>query len=620
MGVDIHQTISLHFAQNIEYFEQNHPALFQKLLSFETALQEQYYTQRYNLVYENNQFEIIELSSNSAFYNYQSKLFVKTFLQSIDYSTQHNCFTLIQTDQELPTSIATFDKSIFFGAGLSIHLPSFVENYTPQVLLIVENDLELFYNSLFTVNYKLLSHNTQLFFSVFEERDDFLQTSKAFLQYKSYLNSYIKFFPMLHHDDAKISEFQLAVTTQPHRSFSYTHLFEEMLKPINNILSGYPFLDKSSSCTNEQKPFLLLAAGPSLQTHILWLQAHQHNFTIVAVSAILAYLESNNIKVDIAVHLDTLGGASTHFQKIKSWNYFQDTTLLFSSKADSDFLDKIPQKNLMLFEVGTNYLTHSLKPSSPCVGSLSYQLLLLLQVPEIYLLGLDLAIDLQTGATHIEAHSYQKKLQTEQKQSKDQNISYKETLIDVEGNLQPKTKTTPHFLTSIEAINLSTHYLKQQTQHIYNMSDGAKFDHIPPVASTQIRTLTSTSTNATCKLTSTHFTQDDQLQAMHKITEAQHLSSTITAFKSFSLATQEDCEMLTQKLYTLIKDDEKIKQFEIYKVLDLFIENHLAVFYLFVQHNQILQAQSFLNKTILQPILQILESYIQEVSKLCKHN
>jgi hypothetical protein len=59
-------------------------------------------------------------------------------------------------------------------------------------------------------------------------------------------------------------------------------------------------------------------------------------------------------------------------------------------------------------------------------------------------------------------------------------MSYKDTVITANGNFQDHVYTTPHFMTSIESINISSKAFKKDSQTVYNLSDGAYFANTIP--------------------------------------------------------------------------------------------------------------------------------------------
>jgi len=507
----INTIITENFHQNINYIEIHHPTLFSKLSDYDSAVVHGHYKEKYELIYENNNFDVFEKKTAKYLYNKQSTQYAKLAAQSIEYGVEENTFegyesvkisnnqaqkfisqepfehhmsgfapiiNFTQKNSLQPIKLTNIDKYIFFGTGLGLHITTMMQKLQAKMYLIVEDDLELFRLSLFTTNYAKLAKSTKLIFSVFEDQNEFVTSAEIFLKEQYYYNHYIKFFQMLSHSDEKRTQFHVAVGSQSHQLFFYHHLLIQYLKPLEYMFDNYKFLNKSldfSSLSSEKKPFLLLAAGPSLQQNIKWVEENQKNFIIVALSATLSLLEKHHIIPNIITHLDGFEAASLHLTKLKKPQNLQSSLCFFSDRTSLEVLSLFDKKQIYLFENGTTYKQDTLKPSAPDVGSLSFQLLLKLKVKTFYLLGLDLAVNSQTGATHSSEHSYNRKLNIEKKLDQESTITYKETLFEIAGNRQTKVLTTAHFKSSIDTINLSSKLLKQEFQTIYNLGEGAQF-------------------------------------------------------------------------------------------------------------------------------------------------
>ena len=480
--------IIAYFNTNISYIENSHPQLFKKLLALDDAVANGYYQEQYELVFDNGYFDVLEKSTNNYLYTQNSDDYAKIAAKSIDYGLEDNLFigtyeieNFVLHKVYKSKTLKSIEKFIFFGVGLGLHIQTIHKKIGAEVYLIVEDDLELFRLSLFTTNYQELATEAQLFFCVFDEESEFALTSDYFLQSQYMCNKYIKYFHMLSHSQKKREQFHLAVANQSHLHFSYKSLLTQTLAPLNYLHDNYQFLSKKISFLGssfDEKPFLLLGAGPSLKKQSAWLQKSAANFVIVAVSATLSFLEKEQISPDIVVHLDAFEDSIKHFDTLQSLDFLQNSICLFSAKTHPVITMRLPKQNIFFFENGTNYKTDSFRPSSPCVGSIAYQMLLYFGVQKLFLLGLDLAVDSQTGATHSQSHAFVKTIELEKEAFLHDNIDYKKHFIKMQGNLDTTVFVTPHFKNSIDAINLSTKSLKKESQTISNFSNGAFFEDV----------------------------------------------------------------------------------------------------------------------------------------------
>ncbi|TKI71029.1 motility associated factor glycosyltransferase family protein [Sulfurimonas crateris] len=617
---DINSIITKTFNENISYIEQNHPQLFSKLLALDNAVSHSYYQERYELVYENGYFDVFEKKTNSYLYSKDSKVHASLAQESIDYTLEENLFEgfhkhaislddLKRYEKEKPfvhhmsgfapiiyytnskspkqKELKKINKFIFFGTGLGLHITSIHKKIKSDMYLIIEDDLELFRLSLFVTNYKEIALDAILFFCVFEDDNQFFTTSTNFLKTKHYYNHYIKYFHILSHSEEKIEQFHVAVTSQAHLLFFYHHLLRQYLTPLEYIFDDYRFLNISLSLSDkltDEKPFLLLAAGPSLQKNMEWLKQNRDHFVVVALSATLSILEKEDIKPDIITHLDAFDAAKAHFDRLNSLEFIKDSICMFTARTPKEVVSMFDKERLFFFETGTQYKKLSLKPSAPCVGSLTYQLLLRLNVKNLYLLGLDLAIDSKTGKTHADGHEYVQTLKMPESSAQKDKMSFKDTLFYVDGNFTDKVQTTPNFKISIDAINQATKILKKESQSVFNLSDGAKFIGTLSKKPSDI-TLKSTQDmrahiyNLCLKNFSSKLDENEIKNLYNKLSHAREMQNIIMNHSKNERSDAKEYLEGLEKLCLSISSRENISNYELARVLDTY--NQYILTYIF---------------------------------------
>jgi len=391
------------------------------------------------------------------------------------------------------------------------------------------------------------------------------------------------------------------------------------------MFNKYKFLHNSldfSLLSKNDRPFLLLAAGPSLQKHIQWVQENQKHFIIVALSATLSTLEAHNITPDIITHLDGFDAASIHFTKLKEPYTLQNALCFFSDRSSKEALAHFKKEQIYFFENGTRYKTNSLKPSAPCVGSLSFQLLLILKVKSFYLLGLDLAIDAKTGATHSDDHTYNNHLNTQKKLSEETILTYKESLFQVKGNLQPYVLTTSHFKSSIDAINLSASLVKQKFQTVYNLSDGAQFlETIPKnIYNVQVKEFDKTAYIHKIK---NHLKQDaleeflstERTKLKSKLTKAQQFQKELFIYQNESFKSTQEFLAKTLQLTQILTNAQVFKEEEISRVFDTYLRYILPYIFDFFNHNDKKDDKDIvkIHHSLSQHLLQIVKYYMKHI-------
>lgn len=505
------------FLQNVSYFEKNQPDIFKKLSALDSALEQNLYANRYDLTYKNNSFDVIELSTSNHLYNSNSDEYALLAAKSINFSNDSNLFETFRkikiSDEDLPkyNKLSIFEnnlsgyadilnyiqknkndtklmqnveKFIFFGVGLGGHILKIDEKISAKIYFIIEDDLELFRLSLFTMPYYKLAQKSRLIFSVFDSKAEFLNKATTFLTKDFYYNHYIKYFHMLSHNEEKFNEFHIQIASQSHNLFFYNAILEQQLRPLDYLQNGFKFINILKDYSQKslgKKPVILLAAGPSLQKNIEWLKQNHKKFIIVALSAVLSILEKEQIKPDIVTHIDGLEESIIHFTKLQNISFFNESIFLISARTPREIVDILQKQNIFFFESGTGYKKDFGNLSAPCVGSTTYLLLLALGVSKLYLLGLDLALDSKTGQTHSGGHEYSKNLDISNIQEEKDTITFKHSVIAAEGNFEQKVYTTPEFSVSISSINATSTSFKKSTQQVYNLSNGARFSNTVPI-------------------------------------------------------------------------------------------------------------------------------------------
>ena len=649
---DISAQVTKNFNENILYLQENHPEVFSKLVALDNAIENSHYHEKYELVYEDGGFDVLEKKTNSYLYAKKSTQHASLVAKSINFNLDENLFqgfhqhTLSQEQlkkyenakpfehhmsgfapilhyvNNTKTTLKTLDKFIFFGTGLGLHIGAVDTKIRAKVYLIVEDDLELFRLSLFCTNYKELASRSKLLFSVFEDPQTFNKTANFFLQTRYYYNHYIKYFHILSHCEKKIQQFQIALSSQSHLLFFYNTLLTQYLQPLHYLFDKYKFLKTTLSFSHkefEKKPFLLLGAGPSLEKNMVWLKENHQYFTIVALSAILFILEDEGITPDIITHLDAFESAKIHFKRLDSLDFIKESILIYSSRIPQDVSSLFDKNNLYFLENNTSYKEGSLKLSAPCIGSLSYQLLLRLQAKYIYLLGLDLAVDSQTLSTHSGSHAYGQVLKEQKTQ--EEKISFKESLFEVPGNLSEKVLSTPNFKISIDSVNDATKMFKTQNQHLFNIGEGAFFADITPIQTTQIDVKNTTQDikpflHSICtQNTLIGFTKRETEALQDKIQHAKKIQNYLLQHKELHHKNTNSYLKSLEELSEIICQPKDMASYEINRVLDTYLRYILEYIFDFfnthqTQKDSILPLDTLLTKHL----LEIVEFYIYNMT------
>jgi hypothetical protein len=507
------------YMDNISYLQEHDARLLEKISSFESALDHGHYEQRYELEYkEEGYFDVKELSTGKYFYGVSSQKYAQKAKKIVNFKKSESVFKTYYdydfTEAELEFYTKKHDissssfyayaeimdytkevapetgymseikKFIFFGTGLGEHLMAIDEKIKAETYLIVEDDLELFRLSLFVTNYKELAKNAKLFFSVFEEENIAKIIFDNFLEKSFYYNHYIKYFQMQSSDDSKMKLMHTVVTGQRHLIFLYSSYFKVYLRALDYLKGGYNFLDMSGIKTDDTflgKPVMIVAAGPSLNKNLDWLDKHRDKFVVVALTATLKILEKRGIKPDIITHLDPFEKTCmVHIDALESEEFIKGCILLCGSQTPKILLDKFEKEKIFLAQVQITYKKELNYLEPICVGSVTYMMLVMLGAREVYSLGMDLALDSETGMSHSKEHAYNKKLNTQTVDEIEDNLGYLSAVVKTKGNFQDEVYATLTFDKSIQVIKSFSKNYKKDFQNIYNLSDGAYLEGFEP--------------------------------------------------------------------------------------------------------------------------------------------
>ena len=512
------------YSDNITYLRNEQSELYSKLVALDSALEQNLYESKYELLYEHGYFDVKDINENKYLYGSNSDEYAKMVASSVNYDKKSNLFktykelkideknldsyetidmtqdaisgvasivSYLRKNADMTSDMKHINKFIFFGVGLGKHIIEVDKKIQSKVYFIVEENLELFKLSLFVTPFSHLAKSSTLIFSVFESSEEFIRSSSKFLYTQFEHNHYLKYFPMLHHKEDKLRDFHIMITSQSHNLFFYNSILKQYLRPLNYLSAKYKFLNilkNYSGKTLGEKPVLLLAAGPSLLKNIQWIKENQDKFIIVAVSATLIELFRHEIKPDIVTHLDGFEITAELFTRIESLEYFKETLFLLSARTPKKVVDLLDKESVFFFENGTNYKESFGNLSAPCIGSTSYLLFLAFEVKEIYLLGLDLALDSKTGYTHAKTHVNAKKISLDDADLHEDVMTLRNSIITYPSNFGENAYTNPNFLISIESINSTSVGFKKNYQNVYNLSDGVLFKNTTPIHGESLNT------------------------------------------------------------------------------------------------------------------------------------
>lgn len=511
--LDIEENAINTYTQNILFFQLAQPQLFEKIDALTLAIEKGYYKEKYSLEYKQDGFfDVLEIESGNWLYVANSNKLADISAKSVNFTKTDNIFetfynvkistefakeleaqgietnsysgaaSLINYSNEhadkKTTTMKKLYKFIFLGAGLGLHITKIHEKLHSNVYLIIEDDLELFRLSLFVTNYKDLTNNgAEIVFSVFDDKAEFETKVNIFLEKQFVYNHYIKFFNLPSHSEKKLKNIQSIIVGQTYLTFNYSALTVSLLRPLVHLKNGYKLLDIESPYIDsvfQKKPVLLVGAGPSFGKNIEWLKKNHKNFIVVTVSALLAKFEELGIRPDIVTHVHGFSDALPHVRKVKNMSFFDKTISLFGGFSEPAFVEYFKKENVYIFEGSSRYKNNYGGLTSSNIGALSFALMLRLYAKELYLLGLDLAPDQDSGESHSQTHQYVRSVELKEDETIGGEMEFRNTIIKVKGNLRDEVFTTllmNNWRKECEA--LSKTFKKAYNEKIFNFSDGA---------------------------------------------------------------------------------------------------------------------------------------------------
>ncbi len=507
------------YQKNLEFLSRRDPDLLARVTLFDRADLE--IKPKYDLEYisKGGYFDIVELSSGSYLYGEDSSKFAKesanrttlqkdknTFESRATYNINAQRIEDLLSQREysvsnlkdlLPTmsyyvkhikpssSMLRVEKFIFLGVGLGTHIKSIDEKLQSSYYLIVEDNLEIFRLSLFVTPYYELSPDATIYFAISLDDEKFNAVIDNFLERSFFYNMYLKYMHFLPHSNQKIRLIQRSISMQDFMIFAYDTLLHKHLLPLSKIRDGFSYLNLNSNFAKlplVQQRVLVFGAGPSLAKNIEFVKSSQESFIIITVSSALQLLSNHGIKPDIVVHIDGVhaDGSNVLANFLYLEETYKDSLFIVSSHTPKNVLDQLDSDRVYIFESETYYFDNFGSLLAPCVGTTSLLLAVMLGFKEIYALGLDLALDQISGATHSDTHLYKKHYDLSSKDEISPLMSNRKTLVQVRANHADTVVTTSFFHYSLRSISRLILEHKMSMQSIYNLSDGAYIEHTTP--------------------------------------------------------------------------------------------------------------------------------------------
>jgi hypothetical protein len=428
----------------------------------------------------------IEVDKNDRFLNDGKDYLALTQNDMFEYSSFLDDFL-----RKKNKKLKKVEKFIFLGTLLGRHIPRIAEKIRGESYLVLERNLELFRLSLFTVDYTILGEKGVVF-SIMDNPIEEEKRIQKFIKSSLFKNYILKFSSTNINIDKYIDTLNTTLHLINNSSqYTYTRYLYSLGNKVTQVLkSDYRILlmnqvkDKFNFFKNIS--ILYIAAGPSLDENINWIKENQNKFFIVTIGAAYKKLLNNNIKIDMITTLDegTILN-DVQFDENNVSRISKDTIVLASVKTHLHVLEKLKHKNLFLYELSIAFHKNNITFEGYSIGEVTLDILLKMNAKEIYLIGLDLALNQETGASHsVNSSSMVSKYNLDKEQNKE-NFSIRD-LVKVKGNMKEEVTTISMFYNSIKA--LEEIVSKEINCNIYNLSsNGAYFENVKPLDKNSIK-------------------------------------------------------------------------------------------------------------------------------------
>lgn len=522
--IQLQNALTTTFLANMVFLSEYDNELYQRVENLSRMIETGEYKERYQLefVMENGDFDILDTYTNNYLYGKNPKKINEELIKKVDFKNTKSISSIegFFEYKEYPTTDINFEfkgefgsllqnyvheysfalndfldntsknfkrieKFVFLGTLLGRHIHKIADKTAASLFLVVEPNLEIFRLSLFTADYSILAKNRGVIFLVMEDMIKIKEKISLFLNIGVFDNYLIKFIDINRNVDIYYNTIISLLNSMKATKYDFLrNLYVYINKTTNYIENEYRFLlfnkIKNELDFFKDMPVLYIAAGPSLDENIDWVYENQDKFFIVTIGSVYKKLLNKGIKIDLVTTLDE--------QKWLERRQFTDevvekshknTVFLASAITHEKILKKLKNKNLFLFEIYEPFFKNNYAFNAYSIGDMTLDILLQLNVKNIYLLGLDLALNQETGETHSsEAGSGVSKIDLE---NKEKTPFGKKSLVTLKGNLQKEVKTIELFYGSIKIVENSL-ALKEDNVNVYNLSNsGAYFEGSIPL-------------------------------------------------------------------------------------------------------------------------------------------
>ena len=521
----LQNALTVTFLANLAFLSEYDNNLYQRIEGLSQEINLGNYKQRYHLEFVENDgdFDIYDNLMNKYLYNNKPKRFNNQAFNSINFDTKGQFITLDQyyysshpfyetNEFEINNSldsmklvlndlqkfvsimddnlvnikdrkIKKIDKFIFIGTLLSRHIFNIVKKTKAKHFFVCEDNLEIFRLSLFVFDYTLLvENNSTVVFSIMEDSHIFASKFRMFYQNNNYHNHTLKYFSTNYNIEKYFDYILDGIVSNNPMTFDYQRILKNIVKysfeRINNRNIICTKIKDDNSILKE-KPVLFVGAGPSFLENIEWIKENQNYIIIVAMGATYSKLINNSIRVDIIASIDPTYEIIEKLQfNDENILKIDEQIILLSINTHEKIEKKFKVDNIFEFLIMSNLHEETELQGGYSIGEIITVLLLQIGVEDLYLIGLDFALDQKTGLSHAEGSnsSVNKFDLNDVKSSLDTNtFDLRLDLFKVKGNIRENVYTNRLFNMSLSTLSKALSSKEFGNKKIFNLSENGAF-------------------------------------------------------------------------------------------------------------------------------------------------
>ena len=523
---DLQDALLNSFLHNLKFLEEYDNDLFHRINSLSDLINTNQYTERYILEYikDNGDFDIYDSVNDSYIYNKKPKQWNNKAISStnLDLVGSINLLnpklyevtgasipfyeedTIERNELELYKEVEKYknikkaslydkqkklkeiNKFLFVGTLLGRHIPKTVQKLNSTNHFVCEENLEIFRLSLFVCDYSIMARDGKsVVFSIMEEEDVFINKFYIFFRNNKLKNNILKYFCSNYNISNYFDRIINAATGNDPSLHAYNIILDSLLNRSTSNFNKYKTLkfEEINLHKNifEDTNVIFTGAGPSLVSNMAWLKEHQNKFMVVSMAAAVDTLLKHDIKPDIIVTLDSREDAVRQLSNVGTKldkNCIKFISLI-SNKKIFDFFNT-NSKTVYGFEPNIGLREKGILLDGFSIGEVTFKMLLNLNVKNIYLLGLDLALNQKTGDTHIRGHERVSTFEIDKNKQYNESILNQSFSLDNEtiltkGNFHDEVVTTRILHLSLKDYLRAMIMYRKEDQTIYNLSEHGAF-------------------------------------------------------------------------------------------------------------------------------------------------